>query len=85
MEDPHSVESARKDLDVIFKKINDSLREIQSGAPEKNAGKITKSEVSFQIEEQEQEQVENQKPTRSLAKVSHTPEFTSLPLCRYSI
>ena len=84
MEDPHSVESARKDLDVIFKKINDSLREIQSGAPEKNAGKTTKSEVSFQIEEQEHEQ-ENQKPTRSLAKVSYTPEFTFLPLCRYSI
>ena len=80
MEDPHSVESARKDLDVIFKKINDSLKEFQSGAPEEDTEKISKLEVSFQIEDQKEE---NQIPTRSLAKDSHTPDLNSLPFCRY--
>ena len=50
MEDQHSVESARKDLDVIFNKINNSLKEFQIGAPEKDIEKRT--EVSFQLEDQ---------------------------------
>ena len=76
MEDQHSVESARKDLDVIFTKINNNLKEFQSksGPPEQDVEKTTKSEVSFQIDDHEEQ---NKK------KVSYTPEFTSLPFRRY--
>ena len=75
MEDQHSVESARKDLDVIFSKINDSLKEFQIGAPEKDVE--NKSEVSFQIGDHEDQ---NKRSTRNLKQVSYAPEFSSLPL-----
>ena len=80
MEDQHSVESARKDLDVIFTKINKSLKEFQHGAPEQDVEKITKSEVSFEIEDHEDQ---NNKSTINLTKVSYAPEFSSLPFRRY--
>ena len=71
MEDQHSVESARKDLDVIFNKINNSLKEFQIGAPEKDIEK--KTEVSFQLEDQN-------KKTRNMIEVSTAQKFSSLPL-----
>ena len=74
------MESARKDLDVIFKKINNSLKEFQSGAPEPDGEKITKLEVTFEIEDHEHQ---NKKSTRNLTQVSCTPEFSSLPSRRY--
>ena len=75
MEDQHSVESARKDLDVIFSKINDSLKEFQIGAPEKDVE--NKSEVSFQIGDHEDQ---NKRSTRNLKQVAYASEFSSLPL-----
>ena len=75
------MESARKDLDVIFKKINNSLTEFQSGAPVvPDVEKITKSEVSFQIEDHEDKNI---KPPGTLAPVTYAPEFSSLPFRRY--
>ena len=71
MEDQHSVEAARKDLDVIFNKINKSLKEFQIGSPEKDVEK--KTEVSFQIEDHEDQK---KKSTRNLTHISYAPEFS---------
>ena len=75
MEDQHSVESARKDLDVIFSKINDSLKEFQIEAPEKEV--VNKPEVSFKIGDHEDQ---NKKSAKYMKQVSYAPEFSSLPL-----
>ena len=72
-----SVEIAKQDLNIIFNKINDSLRDLDQKKSVKPIEKENKSEVSFQIEDHQQDK--SSKAARGRNEVPHGPELTSLP------
>ena len=70
LNDGDSVESAKQDLNIIFNKINNSLRDLDEKIGVKD--KDSKCEVSFKIEDHHHEE-------RSTKAVRSIPEASSVP------